>query len=89
MTSGQLGRVIGWGENQSAAALAKTEAATQRLTTQLIRQMITRGLTRQWVESQLALYEKAVATAGKKLVNKQLLLRLALMKRLLELWPEP
>lgn len=87
MTSGQLGRIIGWGTGQTAADVAATEAVTRGLTTQAIRQMIARGLTRRWVEAQLALYEAAVARGGAKLVNQQLLPRLALMRRLLELWP--
>jgi len=86
--SAQLGgEVIGWGTGQTAAAAAQTEAVTQGLTTQAIRQMIARGLTRQWVEAQLAQYEAAVARGGAKLLNKQLLPRLALMRRLLDLWP--
>jgi hypothetical protein len=87
LTSGQAGEVIGWGTGQTAVAVAQTEAATQGLTTQAIRQMITRGLTRQWVEAQLAQYESAIARGGAKLVNRQLLPRLALMRKLLELWP--
>jgi hypothetical protein len=88
LTSGQAGGVIGWGTGQTAAAVAQTEAVTQGLTTQAIRQMIARGLTREWVAAQLAQYEAAVARGGAKLLNQQLLPRLALMRRLLELWPK-
>lgn len=88
LTSGQAGGVIGWGTGQTAAAVAQTEAVTQSLTTQAIRQMIARGLTREWVAAQLVQYEAAVARGGAKLVNQQLLPRLALMRRLLELWPK-
>ena len=87
LTSGQAGGVVGWGTGQTAAAVAQTEAVTQTLTTQPIRQMIARGVTREWVVAQLALYEAAVAQGATKLVNNQLLPRLALMRRLLELWP--
>jgi hypothetical protein len=87
LTSGQAGGVIGWGTGQAAAAVAQTEAVTQSLTTQAIRQMIARGLTREWVQAQLAQYESAIARGGAKLLNQQLLPRLALMKKLLDLWP--
>lgn len=88
LTSGQIGEAIGWGTGQTAQAVAQTEAVTQSVTTQGIRQMITRGLTREWVQAQLTQYEAAIARGGAKLLNKQLLPRLALMRRLLELWPQ-
>jgi len=87
LTSGEAGGVIGWGTGQTAAAVAQTEAVTQALTTQAIRHMVTRGLTREWVAAQLTQYEAAAARGGPKLVNQQLLPRLALMRRLLDLWP--
>ncbi|MFI2473898.1 hypothetical protein [Nocardia xishanensis] len=88
MTSAQIGRyIIGWGETQTAAAVAQTRAVTQSLTTEIVRGMIARGLTREWVEAQLATYGRSFAKEGMKLVNKQLVPRIELMRRILELWP--
>jgi hypothetical protein len=87
LTSAEAGQIIGWGTGQTAEAVAQTQAATRALTTEAIKGMIKRGLTRTWVTEQLAAYERAVATGAAKLKNVQLLPRLELMKRLLELWP--
>ena len=89
LTAAKVGeRIIGWGTGQTAEAVAQTQAVTRSLTTEAIEGMIKRGLTREWVADQLAMYERAVATGGAKLKNAQLLPRLELMKRLLELWPK-
>lgn len=87
--SWDVGRnVVRWGESQSAEAVAQTRAVTESLTPQRVQQMAGEGLTKQWVEKQLAMYEQMAAQGGKKLANKQLLPRLELMRKLLRLWPQ-
>jgi hypothetical protein len=88
LTASQGGRIIGWGTGQTAEAVAQTQAVARGLTTEAVEGMVARGLTRQWVQEQLALYERAIAAGGPKLKNLQLLPRLELMKKLLELWPK-
>ncbi|HEV7515409.1 MAG TPA: hypothetical protein VGR07_03840 [Thermoanaerobaculia bacterium] len=85
-SAGEMGEIIGWGTSQAPAAIAQTEAVTQALTTEGVEVMIENGLTREFVEAQLAKYEYAITLEG-KLINQQLLPRLELMRRLLELWP--
>ena len=87
LTAGQGGEIIGWGTSNSAEAVRQTETVTQNLTPETVRAMQARGLTRDWVVRNLAKYEAAAATGGDKLRNAQLLPRLNLMRRLLELWP--
>ncbi|HEV1994128.1 MAG TPA: hypothetical protein VGR03_07350 [Candidatus Acidoferrum sp.] len=89
LASGEIGgEIIGWGTGQAAEAVAQTEAVTQGLTTEAIEGMIEEGLTREWVESQLEMYEKAAENAIKAARNTQLMPRLELMQKLLELWPK-
>ena len=89
MSAAQVGNdVIGWGTSNSPEAVAQTEAVAQSLTKDGIKGMIAKGLTKEWVLDNLAKYEKAAAAGGQKLVNKQLLPRLKIMRRLVELWPD-
>jgi RHS repeat-associated protein len=87
LTSGEAGAAIGWGTGQSAAAVAQTQAVTEGLSSEAVRQMVARGVTRAWVEEQLALYNNAIAR-GVAERNTQLLARHALMEKILSLWPK-
>jgi hypothetical protein len=87
LTAAEMGEIIGWGTGQTIEAVAQTEAVTGALTTEAVEGMIARGLTREFVENQLAMYVRSAANAVKVAKNAQLLPRLALMQRLLELWP--
>jgi hypothetical protein len=81
--------VIGWGEGQSLQAVAQTRAATQNLTEETIKQFAAKGVTREWVASQLAQYQKFIAQGGVKVAkNVQLLPRAELMAKILSLWPK-
>ncbi|HET7464047.1 MAG TPA: RHS repeat-associated core domain-containing protein [Longimicrobium sp.] len=86
--SSTFGELIGWGTGQTEAAIAKTEALTESLTSETVQGFVERGLSREWVEGQLRFYERSLAEGGRKLVNKQLIPRLHLMRRILELWPK-
>ena len=86
LKSSAMGRIIGWGEGQSAEAVAKTEALTESLTKELVEQWEKQGLTKEWVSKQLELYIKAVEAGAGKLKNMNLLPRKALMEKILELW---
>jgi RHS repeat-associated protein len=88
LTSAQAGEIIGWGTGQSAAAVAQTEAATAALDEAAVEQMAAQGVTREWVSSQLVRYAEAVDVTAKVAANAQLLPRIQLMLRLLELWPK-
>ncbi|HEY6329418.1 MAG TPA: hypothetical protein VI756_08770, partial [Blastocatellia bacterium] len=83
-----MGRVIGWGEGRTAAAVAQTKAVTRALTTKTVKAMIERGLTKEFVIDQLTKYAGSFAKGGAKLKNAQLLPRMELMTKLLELWPK-
>lgn len=87
MTPGQMGKILGWG-GRTAAGVAKTEAVTASLTTQTVKKLIAEGVTKELVQEQLELYTSSLAKGGAKLKNMQLLPRLKLMTRLLELWPK-
>jgi hypothetical protein len=80
------GAILGWGTGQSAEAVQQTEQLAQNLTQEQLNQMIKNGLSRQWVEEQLALYNKAIAEGGAKLLNQQLLPRQQLMTKILQMW---
>ena len=88
LSAAEYGEIIGWGTGQSAEAVAVTEAVTESLTTEAVEGMIEEGLTKEFVESQVAAYERAVAQGGAKLLNEQLLPRLELMQKILNLWPK-
>jgi RHS repeat-associated protein len=87
LTSGEAGAVIGWGTGQSAAAVAQTQAVAEGLTSEAVAQIVARGVTREWVKEQLALYTNAIAR-GVAERNTQLLARQALMEKILSLWPK-
>lgn len=97
LTNARGGELVHWGSGQGAAGVAETEAAARGLTSEGVRQMVEDGLTRPWVESMAATYERMIgayekaAAEGTKLgvdVNKQLVPRLELMKGILDLWPK-
>jgi hypothetical protein len=88
LSAGEFGDIIGWGTGQTARAVSQTQAVTQALTTEAVQGMIAKGLTREFVQNQLAMYSSTFAKGGEKLVNKQLVPRLELMQRILDLWPE-
>jgi hypothetical protein len=88
LTSAEAGELIGWGTGQSAEAVAQTRAVTENLTEAIVKDLATKGLTRDWVTGQLTQYQSAIAKAGVKLVNQQLLPRAELMAKILALWPK-
>lgn len=87
LNASEAGRIIGWGTGQTASDVARTQAVTRALTTEGVQAMIAQGLTRAFVQNQLASYINAVEMGGQKLRNAQLLPRLELMQKILELWP--
>lgn len=80
-------KIIGWGEGPAAEAAQKTLKVAETLTEDSVRDMAAKGMTKEWVEKQLALYENAMAR-GTLEKNAQLNPRRLLMKRMLELWPK-
>ena len=80
--------IVGWGSTQIPEMVAQTVRLAGNLTEQQVKTMIYRGLTREWVEKQLAQYANAVTQGGAKLNNAQLLPRKALMEKILSLWPK-
>jgi hypothetical protein len=81
--------IIGWGEGNAAQRVKQTEDVTAGLTRDKVKEMITkRGLTKESVLENIKLYENAATDPVKVAKNTQLLPRLNLLKRLLELWPE-
>ena len=86
VTSGQLGKLIGWGEGQGAAAVNQTINVTKNLTKSQVRRLSKQGLTREWVEIQLSKYSNALNKGGSKLKNDQLIHRKGLMEKILDLW---
>ncbi len=87
ITAGAQGTIIGWGTGQSAQAVLQTELITASLTRKAVAQMVARGLSRKWVEQQLAKYTASIAQGERKLDNAQLLVRKELMEKILSLWP--
>jgi hypothetical protein len=88
LSSGDLGKVIGWGRGQSPEAIAKTFEVTKNVTTSAIEKMMEQGLTKEWVTRQLGMYSEAIKGGTDKLRNAQLLPRAELMKKILDLWPK-
>jgi hypothetical protein len=85
--SAYIGRkIIGWGEHGTAHAAEQTLKIGETLTEDGVRDMIAKGLTKEWVEKQLATYEQAIVR-GTLEKNPLLDPRRLLMKRILELWP--
>jgi RHS repeat-associated protein len=87
-SSGDLGKIIGWGTNQSPADVAQTIRVTRELTQSRVAELVRQGVTREWVQKQLTAYQQALEAGGKKLDNTQLLPRIELMKKLLEYLPK-
>jgi hypothetical protein len=86
--SAYIGRkIIGWGEGRTAEAVEQTLKIGETLTAEGVRDMIAKGMTREWVEKQLASYEQAIVR-GTLEKNSLLNPRRLLMKRILELWPK-
>jgi RHS repeat-associated protein len=86
LISGQIGKIIGWGEGQSSEAVVKTTDVLFNLTKSKLKDWIKKGLTKEWVEEQLASYSKAIVAGGMKAKNTQLLPRRDLMVKILSLW---
>ena len=87
LTNQAAGEIIGWGTGQGAGVQA-TEGLTQNLTKDAVREMVKKGLNRTTVRHLRNKYAKALAETGVRALNKQLAPRLALMDKILELWPE-
>jgi RHS repeat-associated protein len=87
-SSGDIGRIIGWGRGQSPADVAQTLRATRELTASQVVDLVKQGVTREWVEKQLVLYRKSLETGNRKLENRQLLPRIEFMEKLLGYWPD-
>jgi len=61
---------------------------TASLTEASIEDLAAQGVSREWVADQLIQYAEAVDNPVKLAANAQLLPRIQLMLRLLELWPK-
>ena len=82
------GRLIGWGEGQSAEAVQQTINVTENLTAKQVGRWARKGLSKDWVEENLESYNSALAKGGIKVSkNAQLVHRQALMEKTLKLWP--
>ena len=66
----------------------QTVRVTRDLTASRVTQLAQQGVTREWVEKQLRMYQGKLEGGGRALENTQLLPRIELMKKLLEHWPE-
>ena len=86
LTSSQLGKVIGWGEGQGAEAVQQTINVAKNLTKSQVKKWAKQGLTKSWVQDQLAKYSSSVIKGGDKLKNTQLMHRKELMEKILNLW---
>jgi RHS repeat-associated protein len=86
LTSGNLGKIIGWGTGQSAEAVEQTMAVTESLTEESVEEMAEQGVTKAWVEKQFQAYSQAAIKGGDKLNNTQLFARRELMQKILSLW---
>ncbi|MBL1222031.1 type IV secretion protein Rhs [Chryseobacterium sp. L7] len=86
MKSADFGRIIGWGESQSAKAVEQTINVTKNLTRSQVKSWAKQGLTKHWVQDQLSKYSNALIKGGDKLKNTQLMHRKELMEKILHLW---
>jgi len=84
--SAKMGKLIGWGEGATEAAVAQTKAVTEGLTAEQVQVWKQVGLTKEWITKQLELYTKAIIKGGDKLKNINLLPRKELMEKILSLW---
>ncbi|SHN37627.1 DUF6443 domain-containing protein [Mucilaginibacter sp. OK098] len=87
LTSSEMGEIIGWGEGQTAEAVAQTESVTGSLTEKTVESFAKKGLTKEWVNKQLASYAKSLLDP-RKAGNINLLPRKALMEKIIQLWPK-
>ena|GEM_PF-1894856 len=87
LISADMGRIIGWGESQAPEDVVKTVNVLFNLTKKKVSEFAKKGLTKEWVEKQLASYTKSIQAGGAKLnKNVQLLPRRDLMQKILNLW---
>jgi RHS repeat-associated protein len=86
LTNQAAGQIIGWGTGQ--AGTQATEQLTQNLTKDAVQEMIKKGLNKATVEGLKNQYARAAAEGGAKMLNQQLLPRLALMEKIIQLWPK-
>jgi hypothetical protein len=86
LISADVGEIIGWGEGQTEEAVQQTINLTKNLSKSQLHDWINKGLTKSWVEKQLASYTKSLLKGKEKLNNKQILLRKELMEKILKLW---
>jgi hypothetical protein len=85
----QFADIMEWGEGNSPESVKKTEDVTASLTRKKVEEMITKkGLTKESTLENVELYENAARNPVKVAKNTQLLPRLRLLRRLLELWPK-
>ena len=87
LTPSASGQLIGWGTGQGAAATAQTDAVTANLTSQQVADWADAGLSRDWVAENLQQYQDALNRGGAAANNSNLVPRIALMQKILELWP--
>src|SRR2546422_1606176 len=89
LTNQAAGEIIGWGTGQGAAGVHATEQLAQNLTKEAVQEMIKKGLNKATVEGLKNQYARAAAEGVKLAANpQQLPARLALMNKILELWPK-
>jgi len=89
LTNQAAGEIIGWGTGQGAAGVQATEQLAQNLTKEAVQEMIKKGLNKATVEGLKNQYARAAAEGVKLAANpQQLPARLALMNKILELWPK-
>lgn len=81
-----MGKLIGWGEGQTEMAVQTTRELTKNLTRTQVQAFKNQGLTKEWVEEQLDLYNNALSNPRKAGSNVNLLPRKELMEKLLYLW---
>jgi RHS repeat-associated protein len=84
LSNAEAGQIIGWGKGQEGVEL--TRSLADNLTKESVEQWKLRGLNKATVENLLRVYERAFAQEAKRLANQQLLPRLVLMKKILDLW---
>ncbi|HWY53314.1 MAG TPA: RHS repeat-associated core domain-containing protein [Terriglobales bacterium] len=89
LTNQAAGQIIGWGTGQGAAGVQATEQLAQNLTKEAVQEMIQKGLNKATVEGLQNQYARAAADGVKLAANPgQLPARIALMNKILELWPK-
>ena len=84
LTNKAVGAIVRWGTGQAGAAITRQQA--QNLTRASVKEMQRKGLTRRAVQDLLKKYEASLAEGGLRAANTQLVPRINLMKKILELW---